>query len=94
MFFACSNYNGKRCAYVNIYNEKTETEGDYDLYVDVQDNKVIKIYWENGGWLDESHFDPDDAYLNSDGYTSFYDDRGRNIGVIIQKESICEFWNN
>jgi hypothetical protein len=90
----CSNGIEKRCAFIHIYNEETETETMSDLYVDVQSNKIIKIYWDNGGWLDETHFNPDDAILDSDGYTSFNDDRGRDFGVTLQKKSNCEYWNN
>lgn len=84
----------KRCAFIHIYNPKTEHETMSDLYVEVKDNKVVKIYWDNGGWLDESHFNPDEAYLDSNGYTSFDDDRGRDFGVTLQDKSQCEYWND
>ncbi|MCH2488722.1 MAG: hypothetical protein MK211_01115 [Flavobacteriales bacterium] len=84
----CSEKEGKYCAYVYVYNPKTGTEGDYDLYVQVEEDKVIKLFWNNGGFLDSSHFNPDDALLY-DNYTTFKDDRGREFSVKIQNEEHC-----
>lgn len=80
--------DGKRCAYVSIYNPKTGTDSYYDLQVEISDNEVVKIYFENGGLIDESHFKGDNL-LNGD-YASFKDDRGREISVIIKDDNDCD----
>jgi len=87
---SCSLQSEVRCAYVYIYNPKTGTESDLDLKVEIQDNKIVKIFWENGGWLDSSHFNTDNAVLFDD-YASFKDDRKRDFGISLQKNSYCEY---
>jgi hypothetical protein len=50
--------DGRYCAQINYYNPSTQTSGGYQLFVEVEGNLLVKIYWPNGGWLDDSHFDP------------------------------------
>ena len=65
-------------AEVEVYNPDTGHEATYTLNVEVEDGELTKIYWNNGGWLDDSHFSPVDI---SDGSASFEDDRGREYKV-------------
>ncbi len=65
-------------AEVKGYNPDTGHEATYTLDVEVEDGELTKIYWNNGGWLDDSHFSPVDI---SDGSASFEDDRGREYKV-------------
>lgn len=65
--------NGTYEAEVRGYNPNTGHEGVYTLDVEVEYGELTKIYWNNGGWLDDSHFSPTDI---RDGYASFFDDRG------------------
>lgn len=73
--------NGKYCADVTYYNPNTGTRNTYTLNVEVEDNELIKIYWGNGGWLDDSHFSPQE--LDQSGYCSFTSDQGNNYEVKI-----------
>lgn len=88
LLFSCNpnNGNGKHCAEVDYYNPKTGKQSNYTLKVQVEDGELTKIYWENGGWLDESHFDAPDI---SDGTATFTDDRGRVFEVELLNED-CE----
>lgn len=81
--------DGKNCAYVHIYNPKTGTESDLDLQVDIYEGEVTKIYFKNGGWLDESNF-KGQTLLDSDNTALFNDDRGRKISVTLQDKNDCE----
>jgi hypothetical protein len=91
LFSSCVNYNGKKCAYVYIYNPTTGTESDLDLLVEVYDYEIVKIYWENGGWLDDSHFKKGSTTIDNNGEASFIDDRGREFSVTIQDDSNCSW---
>ena len=73
--------DGTYCADVTYYNPNTGTENTYTLEVVVESNELVKIYWSNGGWLDEDHFTPEE--LDSDGYCSFSSDRGYEYTVQI-----------
>jgi hypothetical protein len=44
------------------------------------------IHFPNGGWLDDSHFDPPDI---SEGSASFTSDRGYEYDVQILREGDC-----
>jgi len=79
--------DGTWCASVTYYNPNTGTSGTYTLNVEVQDNELIKIYWGNGGWLDEDHFYAQD--LDEDGYCSFTSDKGNSYTVTLSQEGGC-----
>ena len=65
--------DGSYDATIRVYNPNTGHNATYTLEVEVENKELIKIYWNNGGWLDDSHFSPADI---SDGTASFTDDRG------------------
>lgn len=73
--------DGKHCADVTYYNRNTGTRHTYTLNVEVEDNEMTKIYWGNGGWLDDSHFTPQE--LNKNGSCSFTSDRGYEYKIEI-----------
>jgi len=73
--------DGTYCAYVEYYNPNTGTNSTYTLEVEVESNQVTRIYWSNGGWLDEDHFYPED--LDSDGTCTFTSDKGYEYTVTI-----------
>lgn len=58
---------------VYYHNPHTGHSNSIKLKVEVQDNKLVKIYWPNGGWLDDSHFSPPRIY---NGRAAFYSDKG------------------
>lgn len=65
--------DGTYDATIRVYNPNTGHNATYTLEVEVTDEELTKIYWNNGGWLDDSHFSPADI---SNGTASFTDDRG------------------
>jgi hypothetical protein len=80
--------NGKYCARIEYQNSKTGNESEYHLYVDVEDGYLTKIYWPNGGWLDDSHFEPPEIF---DYTADFINDMGYKYSVEIDEaESKCE----
>jgi ribosomal protein L37E len=79
--------DGTYCASVNYYNPNTGTVGTYTLNVEVESNELVRIYWGNGGWLDEDHFSAQE--LDDDGYCSFTSDKGNTYRVTINEEGGC-----
>lgn len=69
------------CAAITYYNPNTGTKHTYTLNVEVENNEMIKIYWGNGGWLDDSHFAP--VELDNNGECSFRSDKGNEYGIKI-----------
>src|SRR5690606_4640507 len=79
--------NGIYCATVDYYNPNTGTSSSYILNVEVEGDELITIYWTNGGWLDESHFYPEDI---SSGSCDFTSDKGYDYTVTIIGDD-CQF---
>lgn len=73
--------DGTYCAEVDYYNPNTGTNSTYTLNVEVENNELTVIHWPNGGWLDESHFTPEE--LDSSGSCSFTSDQGYEYKVQI-----------
>ncbi|MBL0202184.1 MAG: hypothetical protein IPP81_19110 [Chitinophagaceae bacterium] len=81
--------DGDYCAVINYYYSKTGTNSTYTLKVEIEDNELVKIYWPNGGWLDNSHFNPPDI---SDGSASFVSYNGVEYTVTIKGKDIdCSY---
>lgn len=74
--------DGTHSADIEYYNPDTGHTANYTLDVRVRNGKLVEIEFENGGWLDESHFSAPDI---SDGSASFTDDEGREFNVKILK---------
>ena len=73
--------DGTYSADVEYYNPETGYSNSYTLDVEVQDNNVVEIDFNNGGYLDDSHIDP--AELDEDGNCTVYDDEGREYEIHI-----------
>lgn len=73
--------DGTYCAEVKYYNSNTETNKTYTLEVEVENNELTIIYWNNGGWLDEDHFSPES--LDEKGYCTFTSDKGYEYEITI-----------
>jgi hypothetical protein len=78
--------DGTWCADVEYYNPRTGTDNTYTLDVEVEDGELIQINWPNGGWLDESHFSPEDI---SSGECSFTSDEGYEYTVTLNEKGGC-----
>lgn len=81
--------DGSYCAEVSYYNPKTGTTNKYTLKVDVDNNKVEKIYFGNGGWLDSDHMTPKE--LDSDGECKLFSDAGAQYWVKITDRSCSHY---
>lgn len=73
--------DGTYCADIDYYNSETGTRSSYTLNVEVENNEVTVIQWSNGGWLDSSHFSPEE--LDSDGNCSFTTYDGKQYDIQI-----------
>lgn len=80
--------DGIHCAKVEYYNPNTGTFSVYTLEVEVENEEIVKIYWPNGGWLDDSHFTPVEI---SDGNASFTSDVGYEYEVTLLDGEDCSF---
>ena len=84
--------DGKYCAEVTYYYNRTQKTSKYTLAVEVAENELIAIYWPNGGWLDDSHFTPPDI---SDGDASLTSNQWVDYHVrIIGEEGDCTLDQN
>lgn len=79
--------DGSYCAKVRYENPKNGFSNDYLLKVEVSKNKLVRINFANGGWLDESHFNP--SAINKDLSTSFTTDKGVKFTCQIVKQDNC-----
>jgi len=79
---------GVYCADVTYYNPKTGTQNTYSLNVEVENHEITVIHWPNGGWLDDSHFSPQE--LDPSGSCSFTSDHGYQYDIQIRGPE-CSF---
>lgn len=82
-----SNFDGTYCATVKYSNPNTGTVNYYELTVDITEGYLTKLYFPNGGWLDNSHFS--EPAVNTSGFTSFVSDKGYSYDVLVQSEGAC-----
>lgn len=73
--------DGTYCADIDYYNSDTGTRSTYTLNVEVESNELTVIHWPNGGWLDSSHFSPEE--LDSSGSCSFTTYDGKQYDIQI-----------
>jgi len=83
--------DGTYCADVTFYNPNTGTRNTYTLEVEVESNELVKIYWNNGGWLDEDHFYAQE--LDDNGTCSFTSDKGYKYNIEITGKD-CGYTDN
>ena len=79
---ACSCADGKHPATVNYSNPGTSFSNTYTLQVGVKDCKVNTIYFNNGGWLDESHITAGE--LSFDGSADIKGENGKTYHIQIE----------
>jgi hypothetical protein len=73
--------DGRYTATVDYYNPETEYYATYTLDVEVEDNYVTIIYFNNGGYLDYDHIDPSE--LNENGNALIEGEEGKTYNVQI-----------
>lgn len=83
--------DGTYCADIDYYNPDTSKRSTYTLNVEVENNNVTVIQWTNGGWLDSSHFSPEE--LDSDGSCSFSTYDGKQYDIQITGPE-CSYTDN
>ena len=72
--------DGTYCAEVEYYNPNTGTRTSYDLDVEVENGDLTVIHWANSGWLDSTHFSPENI---STGEVEFTSDKGYRYTVTL-----------
>ena len=72
--------DGTYCAEVEYYNPNIGTRNTYDLDVEVENGDLTIIHWANSGWLDSTHFSPENI---STGEVEFTSDRGYRYTVTL-----------
>ena len=80
--------DGIHCAEVNYYNPNTGTKSTYTLNVVVENNHVVKIKFNNGGYLDGNNMTPEE--LSRSGSCTVISDKGYEYQVtILDSEVPC-----
>jgi hypothetical protein len=80
--------NGSYCAKVDYYNSRTNFTNSYTLNIEVEDNKLVKINFPKGGWLDETHFTP--PSFDDQGRASFSTIEGLKYEIkVIENRTLC-----
>lgn len=74
--------DGKYSANIDYFNSETGTSNSYLLDVEIRNAKLVKIEFDNGGWLDDSHFSPERI---RNGHAEIIDDRGREFNVKLRR---------
>lgn len=80
--------DGTYCADVEYYNPSTGTRNTYNLDVEVEGGELTVIHWPNTGWLDNSHFSPEDI---TDGECEFTSDKGYRYTVTLSALGSCGY---
>ena len=78
-------------ATVDYYNPNTGKSSTYTLFVEVVDNIVTVIHFNNGGWLDETHI-ISGGELDENGITEIESDKGYFYTVTIERY-FYDFYN-
>jgi hypothetical protein len=73
--------DGTYCAEVSYFNSGSGRRSTYTLNVDVASHEVTVIHWPNGGWLDSSHFLPEE--IDESGTCSFTSGKGYQYDIKI-----------
>ena len=75
--------DGTHAATVYYNNSETGYSATYTLDVEVSDNEVTTIYFENGGYLDSDHIQS--AELDESGNATIYGEEGKTYEVQIDE---------
>ncbi len=84
-------YDGIYCAEVEYHNPSTGTSNKYVLDVEVEGGELTKIHWPNSGWLDYSHFSPEDI---TSGECELFSDKGYRFNIVLGDFGGCGFAYN
>ena len=79
--------DGTYCAEVEYINPDKGTESTYTLPVEVEDDRLIRINFPNGGWLDDTHFEPE--YIE-DGKAKFKSYEGTEYKITLKHDGDCD----
>mgnify|MGYP000093997119 CR=1 FL=1 len=79
--------DGTYCARIDYYDLATGKELSSSLPVEVEDTRIIKVYTNEEGWLDEGHFDPEDI---SDGATTITTFEGQTYKIKLKYFGRCD----
>ncbi len=82
--------NGTFCADIIYFNPKTNFRNNYTLNVLIENNYLKKIIFNNGGYLDESHFTSNTLNNN---YIKITTDRGVDFEITLNNNSNCTISN-
>lgn len=80
--------DGTYCADVEYYNPSTRTRNTYNLDVDVERGELTVIHWANTGWLNNSHFHPENI---TSGECEFISDKGYHYTVTLRELGGCRY---
>ena len=83
---SCNPTNDSSCADVQVYNPSSGSSRIYALKVDVKNGELVKIYWPNGGWLDDDYFTPIEVVGD---YATVINDKGYVYQDWLVVESNC-----
>jgi hypothetical protein len=79
--------SGRKCATIQYHNPKTGKSSEYTLFVDVENNHLVRILFPDG-YMDTEHFTAPE--IKEDGTCSFTNDRGYRYNVqILQNNTAC-----
>jgi hypothetical protein len=80
--------DGTYCADVEFYNPSTGTRNTYNLDVEVELGELTLIHWPNNGWLDNTHFSPEDI---TSGECEFKSDKGYVYTIVLGELGGCGY---
>lgn len=80
--------DGFYCAKVEYYNPNTERERTYHLSVEVQDNKVIQLFFPNDGLINEDNFEAPE--IDAKGKALVVDERDYEYTISNLEEGECD----
>jgi hypothetical protein len=73
--------DGTYCADITYYNPNTGNSNDYILEVEVSNNQIYQINFNNGGWLDSEHMSPES--IDENGECTIITDRNYEYSIRI-----------
>lgn len=79
--FINNTFTGEYRAEVKCYNNDSGTTSVYKLNVEAKKNVLIKIFWTNDGYKDDSNFNP--PAISKSGYCEFTSNNGNKYEVQI-----------
>ncbi len=79
--------SGQRCASIEYYNPQTGTSSTYTLFVEVESNRLVKVFFPDG-FMDTEHFTAPE--IDDGGGCTFINDKGYHYKVqILETNTAC-----